>query len=674
MSFKFNLCLLIYLLNISIAPALKIKINPLIMMKEMKSVITVESLFQELTSINKKPGNSKLKLLAVFLRNPSFEQQYIKFCKTYSIYNFLCLGLQASHPSLDASRIFSPDCIAASGAKFISFEEKLVPFLQSKNSNPVLSNNFKPSQWSINQFIIFLNDAMKGNSEIDWTAWCGDVDLSSDHFNYKIWDDPVNGNDLWKFLNYKCIERMTIQSKRIMSRSRYLTIFKPQFTDTQNQLLMKIINLSAAQINLKYFNQGALHEFVKNVDTIKNLVASLLRQLVKKKKGDPYSTSISRTTAILVKNCGIATDILPYVSHSSQNILSEIYRFLKDDPTVNDSWLLNLIYLMVNVQQILLSDHENQITIKWFFDLNPSIPNICQLLEIIGLKRNQKFRKLVLEILNSDGARLSKVYWQCPKFINSPVVPLNKRIQLILKRKRMFPSRSLRLKVLQRERNQFWSLVQLIKRFETPIFSHNTAIFETGFDLATFRGLDHFFEHFLDCFLNNPVLYHIVAYSEEAEQKPIIVPSLVLPMKMLKLLFSVLARAAILDFKVPFYIHFDFFASAHNHNVRGHLIEVHKLKRMFYKNRNLADATQISTCEHINVEADNDQMFLEHLQQVCTKLTSPHLVLDSSIVNILEWQLVGIHSALNEMFPKEIYIEMGDLYSFIFNRNIINKI
>ena len=58
------------------------------------------------------------------LRSESFNQQYIKYCKTFFNLQFLCVGLQARmDKSLDLRRILSADCIAAaSGVKFNEFE------------------------------------------------------------------------------------------------------------------------------------------------------------------------------------------------------------------------------------------------------------------------------------------------------------------------------------------------------------------------------------------------------------------------------------------------------------------------------------------------------------------------------------------------------------------------
>lgn len=660
-----NFVFLFCLLNLSqFAMALKVRISPLILIKEMKSVRTLESLFTELTKFTGKSRNSRLRLLAALLKSPSIDQQYIINCKTFSIFTFLCFGFQVRNdPTLDVSRIMSPDCIAASGANFSVFEDKLAPFIKSRGSSPVLSSNFKPSQWTTRQLTAFLNEAAS-TADMDWSSWCGDSGLTGEHFSSEIWNNRALNNNLWKFLNYKCIERMTIQSKRIMLRSRYPLIFKTIDKNTQKHLLMKIISLCAAQINLKSFNEGNVHEF----NVIKDVANSLMTQLMSSQRSGKYSSSIARTAAKLLRNCEIISGILPFVTQSPRNILTEVYRFLEDEPMVNDSWLLNFIYVALNVKHFLLNDLSDQKIIRWFFQLNPSVPNVCQLLEIIGTQRNQRFRESALRFLNSDASLLSKVHWQCPKLFSSLAVPLIERIKMILKVKMIFPMHSLKMKLLQSESNRIWSLVQLIQKHEQTIFIHNTAVFESGFNLVSFPNLQRFFEHFLDCFLSYPALYHVMAYSEETHPRPVIVPSLALPMKMLKILFLVLARAAILDFKVPFFIHFQFFAAAHNHNPRDNFIKALKLKRMFYKDTSREDEFMLTSCEQVN---SDEVTLVDHMEQLCAQDKFHGLYYDSIVYRILEWQIFGINSALTEMFPKEIPISSKELYLFIFNRDII---
>ena len=131
----------------------------------------------------------------------------------------------------------------------------------------------------------------------------------------------------------------------------------------------------------------------------------------------------------LMRNCGISSDALPFITSSPRNTFSNIHQILQNEPLVNASWLLNFIYIALNVKQILFNDLANQKMINWFFSLNLSIPNICQLLEMIGLEKNRRFREITLLHVNSNIDVLTQVQWHCPKYCGSLAVPLRERIK-----------------------------------------------------------------------------------------------------------------------------------------------------------------------------------------------------------------------------------------------------
>ena len=126
--------------------------------------------------------------------------------------------------------------------------------------------------------------------------------------------------------------------------------------------------------------------------------------------------------------------------------------------------------------------------------------------------------------------------------------------------------------------------------------------------------------------MQNFKLYHVVDYADANDPKPIIIPSLALPMRVIKILFSVLARAAILDFNVPFYIHEDFLDSAYSHKTTGDFVKALKLQRTFYHDSSLTDTMQVSICEQINSDEYNDEMIVDQVMQLCM-LDFLHLIM-----------------------------------------------
>ena len=639
--------------------ALKITASSSKMMKELNNGKSAESLFLELMTSSRK-GFGEFSLLSTLLASEitPFRKQYLKFCKSFTIYTFLgILKYAGKYKKLDLTEIISADCISASRIKFINYEERLVPFFIERRSFPILSKDFKPSQWSIESFSIFVRDALAYQLKPDWSSWCGDVDLSATHFHENLWN---SSDKLWRFLNYKCIQRMTTESKRIMMRGRFLSIFSPK-DDSPKEALMKIVTLSAAHRALKGFGG----EFPQELGIIRDNFNSLLDGIVETFKLDDKTIRIPWTAARLIQNCGIIPKQMKFAYLSPRRLLPEIYSFLSDEPSVNSSWLLNLIYLALKSPGFMTNDTAFTQLSNWFFRLDPSISNICQLLEIVNDSK-PKFRVQIILQLGLDTVMLSSVYKEFPAHCKSRTVPFKTRVRTLLSIQRTFPNQALLLRIPFEQKDEFWFLFKVIIEKESTIFTHNSAVFELGFDLFAFKSLDHFFEHFLQTFLDKSGFYHFI--ESENDGRPVIVPSLQTPEKVIQILFSVLARSVILGFKVPFYIHVQLFKTAIKDG-RYQFSKILKLKRLFHNNRLLLDNQDVADCESVNRNDRDLNVLIEHITNISKRKPSPVLVSESTIIRLIERQIHGIKSAIKNNFPTDVPLKFSEIYYLIiFNR------
>ena len=633
------------------------------MLKELTTDQTLNSLFLELM---KKRYTDGMRLLSKLLESETtpFMKQYIKHCKSFTLNTFLTIRYQSiTDPSLDVSQLLSPYCVAASNVNFSEFEDRFIDFFEDKTIRVISSNNFKPSQWSFSAFNLLVREADFLQLKIDWSSWCGDANLVGEHFNPEFWNTE-DGN-LWRLLNYKCVKRMT-ESRRILIRSKFPAIFKLNTFDSSKLALMKIITLAATYLVFKELRV----DFPKEAATIKQNINSLLKHIINNHKMGEDSLSLLRTAAKIIKNCGIQLEASNFAAQSPKRVLSLVYHLLKGlDGIVNSSWLLNLIYLSVKNPNYISIDTSINKIIDWFFELNPSVQNICQLLEIFEEAGSySRLQTSILSKLGLDTDLLSQVHKQCPKHSNSLIVPFESRISTILKRKRVLFSRIMRLNIPATGKDNFWALLRIIIR-EPTIFNHNNVIFENGFSSAHFFSLDRFFEHFLDIFLNNPALY-LLTGTEKKNGKPIIVPSLKTPERVIRVLFAVLARSVILNFKVPFYIHYELFSArfSTSKNKNGHFSSILKMKRIFVSDRNLIDSSDVIACDRINKEGGNVDLVSEHLVNVCTRTASHARVSDSTFIRLMEAQFQAVHRGIYKIFPQDVVFKPEELYSLMFMR------
>jgi hypothetical protein len=632
----------LYIIN-----GLRIKYSNQLMMKQLINEQSVDSLFLKLMISSNSKDTSGLLLLSKLLASETspFRRQYTKYCREYSIFTFLTIQkLLKAHKHLDFTQILSVDCISASQIKFNQYEPAILQFFKTKGIHPILSNNFKPSQWSLNAFFNFVRDAVAFQLKPDWSSWCGDVDLENDHFHPDLW----NSNDkLWRFLNYKCIERMN-QSKRITVRWKFLSIFKGK-NHTSKEALMKIVSIAAAYRVLNDANGYLLLDKRTTEANLKDLYSF----------ENSLNTRISRVAARLIKYCGVNPK---HSAISLTKFLPEIYALLQDEPNVNSSWLLNLIYVIVRSSVSMLG--EGQI-IDWFFALDPSVTNICQLLELSG-KFRVKLRKQIILRLNQDNVLFSKCYKECPaQFKSNSIVPFENRIKTLLKTQLKFPKHSIELKILHAHKDQFWYLLRVIIETEKVIFNHNCAIFKEGFGLYTFRSLDHFFEHFLQTFLTRHSFYHNLG--NEKGGRPVIIPNIRIPEKVVQILVSVLARSAILNFKVPFYLYFDLFKTALDAR-RFQFQRVLKMKKEFYSYQYLTDKDHVKDCDYINRNENDLDFLVDYLKKVGSELPSLRVVSQWTVLDLIEGHQNGIRSAIKNIFPSDIPFSYFEMYSLIFNR------
>lgn len=626
------------------------------MMKVIPTENSVESLFWELMKEQKRFKIGGLRLLSVLLesdRTP-FMKQYIKLCKSFTLHTFLSIRYQVIlDKSLNLSKILSPDCIAASKVNFSEFESRYIGFLENKGITVIESKSFKPSQWSIGNFHSFVREADFLGTRIDWSSWCGDSDLTGEHFNAEFWD---SSDRLWRLLNYKCIQKLT-ENRRIFLRARFPSIFKVNSEDSPRSTLMKIVTLGATNLAFKEIHRHYPQEHA----IIKENINSLLRQTLIIYKTDPSAISVPWTAAKIIKICEIRPEILNLSAHSTKQSLLEVYRLLKDFHLVTSSWLLNLIYIFTRDPNRFTAADK---IIDWFFELNPSTQNICQLLEILGIKKNLELKESVLLRFGLD--QISQIHKECPKYCNSLLVPIEARMKTVLQRKRIFMGQVLKFNVPVSEKDHFWVLLKLIYKFEPTILLHNYAKFEKGFGSMPFHSLDRFLEHFLETFLKYPALYILI--SIESDGKPVIIPSLIVPEKLTRLLFSIIARSVILGFSVPFHIHYDYFYAGFSYIEYDQLPRILKIKRLYYKNRQLIDNSDVVECGRVNTHDVNGELLFEHVMKVCTQDPSPAKVSEPTFLRSIKLQLQAVNKGIYKAFPPDVIFEAKEMYLLLFKR------
>lgn len=650
------------LFYLEIIAALNLKTTSLKMMKELKSI---DFLFLELMDPDGAFGNNGLRFLSKLLESETFPflKLYIKHCKSFGESTFIYIKDQSNYDQrLDISRILAPDCISSSKLKFSKYEEQLIPFFESNNIEPLLSNRFKPSKWTIGAFRAFVRQATFRENKPDWTGWCKDIGLKAEHFNSDFW---VSNDNLWKLLNYKCFARIN-ERNRIFPKSKFLEIFKPKFGDSIKQTVMKIITLGATFIAYKETDTNSPCQ--KTDQLFKDNAKSLLNHILSvfKVTNDKTVYSIVCVAAKILKNCGLNLNMQNSNAWPcSKKVLKIVYDFLKDFPLVNSSWLLNLIYLSIKRREYFKIDNSIDNIIDLFFELVPSIPSICQLLEIIGLKKS-KLRISIISKLSSKGELISKVYQECPRSCNTLLVPLKDRVKTVLMSKRTFSKEILKLVIPSKDKDQFWALLDIILQNEPEIFHYNKVKFERGSKVSFLQNLDEFFKFFLESFLQNPILY--IQTGIENDFRPIIVPSLLIPARVAQILFKVLTRSIILDFKVPFIVNSEFFDAAYNGRDHGRFAKLIRIKRMFYGNPRILDNYDALACDRINQNDDDIELITTHIKNVCkresTTMKAPHKL----CLRLLESQFHAVYNGIFSIFPSYVTFKAEEIFSLIFMR------
>lgn len=632
--------------------ALKISVLPLKMMKELNCEKSVESLFLELISLE-NGGRGGFHLLATLLKSQStpFRRQYLKFCETYTVFGFL--GIQKysrKYRSLDISQIISPDCISASKIEFgfDLYEDFLISFFKRRGSSPILSKNYKPSQWSDKVFFSTIRQAVDMNLKPDWNSWCGDVNIHTNHFSQHLWNSD---DKLWRLLNYKCIKRMT-KSNRIMMRVKFLEIFKPN-QDSAREALMKIISLTASFQTLRSLNV----KFPKENPVIQQHLNMLLYYITSKCQA---SSIIASTASRLIKHGVFVSNDM-----ATRKIISELFLILKDEPAVNSSWLLNLIYLALRSSQFMISDSTVNRIINWFFSLNPSIPNTCQLLEIINSIDRPELMKTTIGKIGNDRILISDVYKECPAIFKSMRVPFETRLKLFMVNQRTFPRQVLTLKIPFSRKNDFSFLLDVILDKEPIIFTQNHVTFETGYNNFIFQNLETFFVHFLETFLSQQELYLLIGYKTDG-RIPVIVLSLKVPKRVVFILMSVLIRSLVLNFKVPFHLHWEYFSTVFLGNNSAKLSKSLRLKKLFYNDKHNTRDIDLIECEKVNKNVGNKEMLFEYLRNANTRSPIQTQVSYLTLLNLIEAQLHSVAASIANVFTAEVPFKSRDIYHLIF--------
>ena len=446
---------------------------------------------------------------------------------------------------------------------------------------------------------------------------------------------------------------------------------------------MKLISLGASFKLLTAMGTDFDFEHFAIITNVNEILNQILLKFDAHAKCKRYFNIIS-VSSRLIKYCGIVIDSKGLLSlpipPPSITLFMNIYKILKDEPLVNGSWFLNLFYLAVLCPQNALNPNFLIQLVDWFFTLSPSKFDTCQLLEIISVRNNQKHLIPYAHVIKKLGFKsvlFSKIYQQCPSLCKSFAVPLKARIKVMLRKHRTFRVEPLKLNLSARNRNNFRFLVLFIIETGNSIFNHNCAIFNNN-NNSTFKSLDQFFEHFLKMFLTQQTFYDRLGVDSSGD-RPIILPNLKCPKKVLKIVFLVLSRSVVLNFKIPFSIPSKLFCAALTitHCLRHS--SVLRVKLLFFNNFFIENNYELIKIEQVN-QNDNDSNLLMGYLSSCTDnkskssdIINRRTVPDRIVFKLIIYLLEGIHSGVFETFLSEVPFTCFEIYNLMFNRQNLIK-
>ena len=358
-------------------------------------------------------------------------------------------------------------------------------------------------------------------------SFCSAPRLCKSHFR-------ISG--IWRLLGVKCLSALLNSSQRdkIDILNSFFDVFRLRINDSSKHLFLKLIILLALK-----------HRVTRSLFKIK--VLFLLRG---------YRTVLSFENASADRWIYLSKQILVSLkvsmfsdfkrSPSFASIVRSIHRLLADDPEADAQWLLSFAYVLKRYQVCKLDSSSIELLIGWFFSKNPSADEVCQLYEIFN---DSALKPLYREHLLKDQELLEMTLERCYEIVDSSELPLKMRVDWFLRRNRGLDSRTEIYSANHSFSKRFPNLNSFLMHEWHAIQTDYAIFFYTVSNDQFISGPD--VVKFWFNGLLSAEIYHHVLYSED---KPVIVPSLLMPYRLAFMFGGLLVRSIIYNLPWPFYL------------------------------------------------------------------------------------------------------------------------
>ena len=275
----------------------------------------------------------------------------------------------------------------------------------------------------------------------DWNSLCADAALEVGQLSQEIWNSHER---LWRFLNYSCLSKME-ESKRVMLKNTYISVFRSHPLDSREDLAMKIISTLAAFLKLKFGMTAKDMENSREIKTIRAQITDLFSKFTNSEQNEGFSSVLKILIDYFIFDGTL-------IVHDHNLLCAVIIKNLIDHPNVTSSWMIDLNLVLAQFNSFLLDNLTFIGIIDWFLDKNPTHDELCHFLKIVSVTE-------MAELVNSalidrvDEDQISVVYKKCPKLSSNLRVPFKTRLNLFLSSKRKFHNTALTIKVQENMKN-----------------------------------------------------------------------------------------------------------------------------------------------------------------------------------------------------------------------------
>ncbi len=472
-------------------------------------------------------SSSNYKVLSQILKNPKypFKNGYLEWCARLDVESFdeILGDLQGNQELL--RQVLTVQCLDYSLFSSLLYNLRIA----STNIQPFESSSLDPHEMS-GIFGYYVQRVLNESDRrrLDLSNFCLASKLSPIYFE-------IDG--IWRILGVKCLFNLLnseIRDKNSVLNA-FFNAFKFENHDSSKKKFLKLVALLAFKPRLRRsFFRDKLLAILQSYESF------LTKQI-------ETSDQWHQLSQMLLVSLNVSAFPWPVRKPAFSALIRIIHKALFNAPEADAAWLLSFAFVLKRYPQVMLASQSTYLLLNWFFRKNPSADEVCQLFVILD---DVSYQSFFHKHLRKDKGLFELVLDKCPDIARETGVPLKMKLNRFLREKRNLGCRGTFYNADFVVPCSF-AVINSVLLDSWSMLKSNYNALECTKDGYCYDG-PTFFALWYDGLIRAGIYHHIIGIA--ADGKPVIIPSLLMPLRLASIFGQVVVRSIVYHAPLPFHL------------------------------------------------------------------------------------------------------------------------